>query len=52
MYYINVIRDYIEKRPAVAKKQLMAHYRLSEDEYARLLTKAIAEWGEKSLLIE
>ncbi len=52
MYYINVIRDYIEHRPAVAKKQLMAHYRLSENEYQRLLTKAIAEWGEKSLLID
>ena len=52
MYYINVIRDYIEKRPAVAKKQLMAHYSLSEDEYARLLAKAIAEWGEKSTLME
>lgn len=52
MYYINVIRNYMVERPAVAKKQLMAHYRLSEDEYARLLTKAIEEWGEKSLLID
>lgn len=52
MYYINVIRNYIEKRPAVAKQQLMAHYQLSEDDYGRLLNKAIAEWGEQSDLLQ
>ena len=51
MYYINVIRDYMKERPAAAKKQLKNHYNLSEEEYRRLLQKAIAEWGEKSLLI-
>ncbi len=52
MYYINVIRDYMVRRPAAAKEQLKSHYNLSENEYQRLLTKAIAEWGEKSLLID
>ena len=52
MYYINVIRDYIQKRPAVAKAQLMAHYHLSEAEYARLLEKAVSEWGAESYLLQ
>ena len=52
MYYINVIRDYMVNRPAVAKQQFKAHYGLSEDEYPRLLAKAIEEWGEKSLLMK
>ncbi|MBQ7379515.1 MAG: CotH kinase family protein [Clostridia bacterium] len=52
MYYINVIRDYMVRRPAVAKEQLKAHYRLSEDEYQRLLDKAIAEWGNQSPLLK
>ena len=52
MYYINVIRNYMEHRPAVAKKQFKAHFGMSEDEYQRLLQKAIAEWGEQSSLIK
>ena len=52
MYYINVIRSYMVERPAVAKEQLKNQYNLSEAEYQRLLNKAIAEWGEKSLLLE
>ena len=52
MYYINVIRDFMVNRPAAAKEQLKAHYKISEEEHQRLLQKAIAEWGEKSLLIE
>ena len=51
-YYINVIRDYMERRPAVAKQQFKAHFGMSEDEYQRLLKKAIEEWGEQSLLIK
>lgn len=50
MYYINIIRDYMVKRPAPAKRQLMAQYGLSEAEYQRLLEKAIAEWGSQSPL--
>ena len=52
MYYINVIRNYMVERPAVAKQQLKAQYDLSEDEYQRLLAKAIEEWGETSTLLE
>ena len=52
MYYINVIRDFIQKRPAAAKKQLMSRFGLSEADYQRLLAQGIAEWGAESPLIK
>ena len=52
MYYINVIRDFNQNRPAAAKKQLMARFGVSEAEYQRLLEAAIAEWGAESPLIK
>lgn len=52
MYYINVIRDFNQNRPAAAKKQLMARFGISEAEYQRLLEAAIAEWGAESPLIK
>ena len=52
MYYINVIRNYIVERPAVAKVQLKERYHLSEEEYVRLLEKAVALWGAESYLLQ
>ena len=50
MYYINVIRDFNQHRPAAAKGQLMGRFGISETEYARLLKAAVAEWGAESPL--
>lgn len=52
MYYINVIRDFNQNRPAAAKKQLMSHFGLSEAEYQSLLEQGIAMWGAESPLIK
>lgn len=52
MYYINVIRDFNQTRPAAAKAQLMARFGVSEQQYRELLQKAIAEWGEQSPLLK
>ena len=50
MYYINVIRDFNQHRPAAAKGQLMGRFGISETEYARLFKAAVAEWGAESPL--
>lgn len=50
MYYINVIREFVVKRPAYAKAEMMRTFGLSEADYQNLLTKAIAEWGDQSPL--
>lgn len=51
MYYINVIRDFVVSRPAAAKQQLKARFGLTEQQYGELYEKAVATWGEQSMLI-
>lgn len=45
--YIDIIRDYVIRRPAIAKSQFMNWAGLSEGTYIQLQNKAIAEWGSK-----
>ncbi len=44
--YIEVIRDYADRRPAYAKAQFMQWAGLTENGYQAYKEKALAEWGD------
>ena len=48
-HYINVIKDFVQRRPAYAKAQLMGWAVITEAKYGVYKAEAIERWGIKDL---
>ena len=48
-HYIGVIKDFVQRRPAYAKAQLMGWSGISEDTYRFYKAKAAQTWGTEGI---